>query len=540
MKKLFFIAAAIAVSSTVSAQKDSLDAVIKVENEYAPVVVKANKQNFTPQIDIENSEKPLDLMFSEKTSQYSQFISERSTNDIQPEQALLFPGYARIGYGNNNNADAMVGYRIDLNEKEKIRMLASFTGYNAKRESFEGDWDSRFYTTWLSADYIYRFDDLSFEIEGNVNNKVFNYRQLQSEGTNKQHSSSYNIALKASSHLASPLSYKGNIGYSYNTRKYTLGLKENMGENHISANGTVMYELTDKYIYNIGVNATVNSYIYNDAKNLDGSDYNNFTTIGINPFTNFRYNNWKIRLGVHMDMHTKGKSFLAVAPDVNIEGQINDVITLFAVANGGRTHNTFTIIEQALPYFDNIGQYAPTYKIADIMAGTRLTAGPVKTSLYVGYAYTKDDLFPDAVSSDNLFNIFSQATSRNIYVGGQIEYEFEGWLKASANIRYDKWNSPDKNIALNYKPMLNADINAEARIIEGLYVDAGYIFTRHTKDNDHRIKNKNNFNAKIRYKCHEQIEAFIQGDNLFNSKYEIYPGYIAQGANVIVGASMSF
>ncbi|MBQ2878184.1 MAG: hypothetical protein IJE42_04540 [Bacteroidaceae bacterium] len=50
MKRLFFIAAALVISSTISAQKDSLDAVIKVENEYNPVVLKANKQNFTPQI----------------------------------------------------------------------------------------------------------------------------------------------------------------------------------------------------------------------------------------------------------------------------------------------------------------------------------------------------------------------------------------------------------------------------------------------------------------------------------------------------------
>lgn len=540
MKRLFFIAAALVISSTISAQKDSLDAVIKVENEYNPVVVKANKQNFTPQIEIDNQEKPLDLLFSQKSSPYSQFVSEHKANDVLPQQAQQLPGYARIGYGNNNNADAMVGYTMDLNEKEKIRMLASFTGYNANRDGLANDWDSRFYTTWLSADYMHRFDNMSFGIEGNVNNKVFNYQQLQPTGTDKQNSSSYNIVLKAISHNAGPLSYKGNIGYTYNNRKYTHGQKESMSESHINANGTIVYELTDEYMYNIGINAAINGYIYNDALNLDGSKYKNLATIHINPFTNFRYNNWKIRLGIHLDMQTKGKAFLAVAPDVNIEGQINDVITLFASATGGRSHNTFTTIEHISPYWDNMGQYAPTYKIVDIMAGTRLTAEPIKSSLYIGYAYTKDDLFITYAGSTNLFNTFMQGTSRNIYAGGQIDYDYDGWLKASAKIRYDKWNSTDKEIILNYKPMLNIDVNAEARIIDGLYANAGYTFTRYTKENDIRIKNKNNFNAKIRYRCHEQIEAFIQGDNLFGSKYEIYPGYIAQGANVIVGASMSF
>lgn len=542
MKRFFLIAIAFAVTNGISAQKDSLNAVIKVENEYNPVVVKANKQNFTPQIETRRDNKPLDLIFSQESSPYSQFVSERKTNELLPQQESHHPGYARLGYGSNNNIDAMLGYRFDISDNDKIRILASLNGYNTKIKNLNNEkWKSRFYTSWISADYMHRFETMSLGVESNIHKKTFNYQQLEQRGTNKQNNSSYNVTLKAISHLTGPFSYKGNIGYTYNNRAYTNGIKDGLSENHLSANGTIIYELTDKYIYNIGTEIALNSYTYNDALNIDGSDYDNLLSLQINPFTNIRYENWKIRLGAHVDMQSTGGAFLALAPDINIEGQISDKITLFTSATGGRTQNTFNILEQLSPYWDNIGQYKATYKIADIMAGTRLTVEPINASIYAGYAYTKNDLTATySINNSNLYNPFTQGTSRNIYIGGQLEYDYDGWLKTSTNIRYDKWSSPNNDIVLNYKPVINIDINAEARICKELFANAGYTFTRYTKDNKHRIKNKNNLVAKLQYKFHEQFEAFIQGDNLLCSKYEIYPGYTAQGINFIIGASARF
>lgn len=540
MKKHFLIIAAIAISNSLSAQKDSLNAVIQVENEYNPVVVKANKKNFTPQIEISSEDKPLDLIFSQEASPYSQFVSERNTNNLLPQQESPLPGYARLGYGNNNNIDIMAGYHFNINEKDKVRLLASMNGYSANIDRVIGDWDSRFFTTWLSADYTHRFDELSVGVETNINNKVFNYLQLSPDVTDKQNSSSYNIAFKVASQTAGPLSYKGNIGYTLNTRKYSVGSKDRISENHFNANGTVAYEFTDENIRNIGINAAIDGFTYSDAFTPDGNKYDNFAMIRLNPFVNMRYNEWKVQLGVHLDMQTVGGAFLAIAPDCNIEGQISDKISLFASVTGGRTLNTFAGIEQLSPYWENAGQYTSTYKVADVTAGTRLTLDPVKTVLYVGYAYIKDDMLAASYPDCNLYNVFAQATSKNFYVGGKFNYDHEGWLSAAADIRYDAWTCSGHDMMLLYKPSMTIDLNAEARIIEGLSANAGYTFTRYTKDEGYRIKNKNNLTAKVRYKFHEQIEAFLAGENLLSSKYEAFPGYIAQGANVIAGVSVRF
>lgn len=540
MKKQILIIAAIAISNSLLAQKDSLNAVIQVENEYNPVVVKANKKNFTPRIETESENKPLDLIFSQEATPYSQFVSERNTNSLLPQQESQLPGYARLGYGNNNNIDIMAGYHFDISEKDKVRLLASMNGYSANIDGVIDDWDSRFFTTWISADYTHRFDNLSVGVETNINNKVFNYLQLLPDVTDKQNSGSYNIAVKAASETTGPLSYKANIGYTLNTRKYSAGLKERMSENHFNANGTVTYEFTDEKIRNIGANVAIDGFTYSDALNHNGSKYDNFALIRLNPFVNMRYNEWKVQLGLHLDMQTTGGAFIAIAPDCNIEGQISDKISLFASVTGGRTLNTFAGIEQLSPYWENIGQYTSTYKVADVTAGTRLTLEPVKASMYVGYAYIKDDMLATYYPDCNLYNIFVQATSRNYYIGGKFNYDHEGWLSTTADIRYDSWNCSGHSMMLLYKPSMTIDLNAEARIIEGLFANAGYTFTRYTKDDGYRIKNKNNLTAKIRYKFHEQFEAFLSGNNLLSSKYEAFPGYIAQGANVIAGVSVRF
>ena len=92
-----------------------------------------------------------------------------------------------------------------------------------------------------------------------------------------------------------------------------------------------------------------------------------------------------------------------------------------------------------------------------------------------------------------------------------------------------------------YKPMLTAGIKARARIIEGLYANVGYTFTGYTSGNDDlKIEDKSYLEARISYRLHKQLNLFLQGNNLLDCEYELYPGCLAQGANAMVGASINF
>lgn len=555
MKKEIILIATLLFSIGSYAQKDSLNAVIQVENDYNPVVIKANKQSFTPQIEMSKNNNPLELVFSQEATPYRRFTSERNVKELLPKQDIATPGYLRLGYGNNNNVDALLGYRLDISKNDRINIFASMNGFNTELEGFWNNWDSRMYDTWLTTDYTHQFEALSFGIETGINNKVFNYQTINlgnlREGyTDKQHSNSFNLMFNVKSNLAGPFSYSAKAGYRYNTRKYSAGLKERISENHIIASGSVAYELPNDDIQKLGMNVDLDGFIYSDElKPQEGTSFEDYASIRFNPFMNFRFDDWKIRLGVHADMLTANGTFFAFAPDCSIEGSITDRIDLYATATGGRTLNTFATMEEATPYWEYVPgitqQHTATYKIFDVSVGGRIAIEPLSVNLFTGYAYTKDDLLcTNEIFRDHQTNVFKQENTRNMYIGGQIGYDYGGWFEFAADARYDYWKSSGEEYHLLYKPEITINLNGKAQIYKGLCANLGYTFTRYTKSSEEpikgRIANKSNLHAKIGYTFLDRFEAFVLGDNLLNYDYQIYPGYFAQGINFLIGATVSF
>ena len=105
--KRTIISAIVALFAAITfAQSDSLNAVVNVENDYNPIIVKAVKQSFTPQIEMPTDNTPLDLVFSRSATPFERFVSNRDLSNLLPAQETLYNGYARLGYGNYNNVDA--------------------------------------------------------------------------------------------------------------------------------------------------------------------------------------------------------------------------------------------------------------------------------------------------------------------------------------------------------------------------------------------------------------------------------------------------
>lgn len=545
MKRYTMIAAALTLCCNLFAQKDSLDAIIQVENDYNPVVMKANKQSFTPQIEMPAETKPLDLIFSQGATPYGTFTSNRNIKEILPKQESTLPGYVRLGYGNNNNVDAMAAYRFNPSYNNTLDLIASFNGFSTGIDAYESEWDSRLFTTWMGAEYTHHFDHLDLGVEATLNKKVFNYRESAFAGglTDKQNSGRYKIMMKALSKNSGPLSYKANLGFTTSSRKYAAGEEDKTTENRITVGGKVAYELPNDDIQNIGVEAVIDGFIYNSALKPEMNEYENYISIRINPFMNFRFDDWKLRLGVHTDMLTANGSFFAFAPDCSLEGPIAEGIRLIAKATGGRTLNTFSSIEEMSPYWCYIPgseQYTATYKVFDLMAGLNITAEPLLINLHTGYAYTKDDMFASVSDASVIHTTFTQGGSHNVYLGGRIDYDCGGWLKLTANVRYDKWSNSGSDNLLMYKPQITAGLNCDARIYDGLYATIGYKFVNYTKGEEENIENMNNLEAKLSYKFNKQIGAFVTGSNLLGSEYEAYPGYLIQGTNFLIGANISF
>lgn len=549
MKKIAIFTFATLFSAAAFAQKDTLNAVVKVENEYNPVIVKANKQSFTPQIEAIANSTPLNLIFSKKATPFERFISDRDLRNLLPKQEAAYNGYARLGYGNRNNTDIKAAYNLDLGTKDKINMFASLTGYKCDIEALnDGDWASRLFNTWLAADYSHRFEKLTLGVQGSINSNVFNYQPSFAlpDATDKQNSSSYHIGANIVSNLAGPLSYNANAGYRLNSRKYSNGVKEGISENHFIAGGSLTYEISNEQLRSMGVAADIDAFTYNDNLKPEYYEYDNYVSMRLNPFMNFRFDDWKLRLGIHADLLTANGKKAAFAPDVKFEGPIAQNMTFYATATGGNNLNTFATLSELSPYWSyssGNAQYTPTYKVFDVETGIRMTFEPLAIYLYTGYDYQKYNLLPTIALNHTtgfIYTDFAQTDTRTYFLGGKLSYDYGGWITATADARYNKWSCDGEEQLLLFTPMLEANLKARARICEGLYADLGYNYARYTKADGERIKDMHNLNMAVSYQFHKQFRAYIQGDNLLNRKHFSYAGYLSRGANVLLGLEYSF
>ena len=552
MKRTIISAFVALFAAATFAQSDSLNAVVKVENDYNPIIVKAVKQSFTPQIEMPTDNTPLDLVFSRSATPFERFISNRDLTNLLPGQEAVYNGYTRLGYGNRNNVDAKLGYRLDVGANDVINLFASLSGFNCDIDNVTaGDWKSRFYDTWLSADYTHRFRGLSMTILGGVNNNVFNYQPIAlfpAACTDKQHNNDYRLMARVKSNLAGSFSYNANIGYQLHTRKYSSLLDERINENQFTAGGEIAFEIDNEQFRGIGVETTVDVFKYNDALKPQFSDnsYDNYVSVRMNPFVNLTFDTWKLRLGLHADVLTANGKKIAIAPDVKFEGPLSENITLYANAIGGNQLNTFATLNELSPYWgysQDSKQLTPTYKVFDVETGLRMGYEPFDVHLFMGYDFSKYNLLPTATfinPAGLVYTNFVQDDTRKYYIGGKVSYDYSGWLNVTADARYNKWNCDGADDLLLFTPMIEANVKARARLYDGLYFGMGYNYARYTKGDSERIKNMNNLNANVSYKFHKQFNAYIQVDNLLNKNYFSYAGYMARGINFLAGVEYNF
>ena len=208
MKRTIFSLAVAMACGLVHAQDEAPTAVVKVENNYKPVVVEVNKKSFTPTVAGEANVTPLELKFSKQANPFDRFTSERNIKELLPKQESPNPGYARLGYGTGGGVDAKLAYKLNTGKNGIMRMLAALDGFNDDIEGQYRDWDSRMYRTLFDADYTHEFKYLTLNVVGNFNNRVFNYQKAGDELyiTDKQNCKDYTFATKGASKLAGPFS----------------------------------------------------------------------------------------------------------------------------------------------------------------------------------------------------------------------------------------------------------------------------------------------------------------------------------------------
>ena len=549
-KKIFFISALL-LCGTISAQSTDNNAVVNVENEYTPEVIKVNKKGHTPTVAQDIEMAPLELEFAYETLPFKEFTSERDVKGIMPRQQKQYPGYARLGYGCTNDIDAKLAYTLKTSKNGKVGMHAALDGFSTDSKGIDREWDRRMFRTALGAMYTHKFKSLKIGVTADFSNRVFNYQSTEGYNTgitDKQNSRIYSIKTYGMSYLKGDFSYSYDAGITYNRRSYSSGMEEGTGELRFMLGGRMEYKVGENMLENMGIELGYDGFLYNSTLRNTPRHFNNFSSFDVNPYLTFDIEGWNIKVGTKMNFITANGARFAIAPDIRLKGNITDAIGVYGEITGGREANSLAAIEEFAPYwgFDNVigAQLLPTYRIVDTKIGSHITTGPYSFDVYAGYAYTKDDILQSiGISSGStmyrlVYSDIAQQNTHDIFIGAGAGCNLGNWMKLSAEVRYDKWIGDNKDL-LMMKPMLTFDINLEYRIIEDLTLRAGYNLTFYTRGYK-RNNSKNELYARASYQIFDWLGAYIQGDNLLNCDYYEYAGYRALRARGSLGVTANF
>lgn len=559
---LSIVLAFLPLSATYAQQDSTLNRTVVVENEYNPSIMDASKINVLPRIE-EPAVVKKGIEYATALRPVAAWTYENmSAIHREWPQDKARRGYVRAGYGNYGNVDVKAGYVWDPTESDRLRVAVSLDGMNGTLKKWnDEDWKSRFYTTDIRLAYRHQFAKATLRLGGGVTSRIFNYLnggEQNDEGiytsflptvTDKQHHTLGDFYIGVASRNEDlPLQFSLQTGLKYFDIKYPTDRLESAGtEKIIHTLGDVWGRLNEEQ--RIGVQFQMDNLIY-----AADSAMSNYTSLCLNPYYQWEGEDWKIRLGAHVDWQSGEHSGIDAAPDLHAEYRFADSYVLYLQAVGGRELNDYRRLAAFSPYWALTNSVASTYVPLNATLGWK--ASPVNglwLHLFGGYRISNDELSGSSFMARNslFYTYFLQDNAKTAYGGAELKYGYKDLFDVSLKGTYYSWStdSPSENLYLSTKPKLELDFRAEAKVFEGLNVHAGYRYvqredyvTRGTNGEpvDSGLGNISDLSVGATYRFWKDVAVFGRVNNLLNKQYYTDYGYPAQKLNVLFGLSCRF
>lgn len=522
----------------------TLSRTVVVEQEYNPDIMDASKVNVLPKV--------APPTVSKKTVEYDATLVPAGNIPASTMQAYTGVesqdkaqrGYARLGYGNYGNLDARANYLFILPNSDKLNLNFHMNGMDGKLDMPDSKekWDARYYRTRAGMDYVHSFRKVDLNVAGNFGLSNFNYMSYTSNNKQKFLSGDVHFGVKSTGEEL-PLQFHAETNLMFYERQHDFQY-ENAQEAMVRTRAGAMGAISGEQY--VGVELAMDNVFY---KNNEFDDY---TSVELNPYYLYQNDDWKIRLGAHVDFAFGfGKKF-RVAPDVTAQYIFSDSYILYAQATGGRRTNDFRRLEMISPYSQTASQLDATYEQLNAALGFRTS--PVTGlwfNLYGGYQDLKNNLATIGVtptadgSYSSLYLLPLQANMHNIYAGAEISYSYKDIISFSASGVYRDWKTAkaedyNGDVLLAYMPSFEAKFNVDIRPIPSVLVNLGYQHATREKVGDQRVDPVGNLYLGGSYEVFKDISIYVRANNLLNKDYQYYWGYPTEGVNFMGGVSFRF
>ena len=542
-KKLIIVSLGMLPWLAASAQQQDTTLVrtVVVENEYNPTVMDASKINVLPKVE-EPTVPKTHIDYSTSIRPVASWNYQAMSPIVKDWTAdAACRGYLRAGYGNNGNVDAQLGYLWDITKKDRLNVAASLDGWNGELPLKGSDWTSRYYRTQVGLDYKHSFKKVDFLLGGNYNSRVFNYIGDSEQFSNKQHQTMVNAYLGlASNDKDMPVQFEAEVGMKTFGEKYPVMFHDEKNkETNLYLKGDVWKQSSNDTRF--GLKANVDNYSY-------ASEYpEGWVAIEGNPYISTLNDDWKVRVGAHVDWMGGEDGKVYVSPDVNVEYVFSDSYVLFAKAEGGRQTSSFYDLAHITPFFYE-SYIKPTYMTLDAALG--LKASPMNGWWFLlsgGYQIRENDVCLKLGEGEPFWHARNIYGKTNVFYGtAELKYDYKDLFDFSLKGTYYNWKWENTawdggdltDSALSLKPELEVNAEVGFKPMEGLRVNVGCEYVK--RCNDVAGDAVSNLYAGADYALLKNLSIFAKFNNLLNKEYVASYAYPAQKLNFLGGVSLRF
>lgn len=545
MKELKYILGGIAliafpsgILAQTQAKDTTMNRTVVVEQEYNPDILDASKVNVLPKV-----EAPA---VSKKEVEYDATLAPAGTIPATTMQAYTgkeaqskaLPGYVRLGYGNYGNLDARANYLFALSPKDRLNLTFHMDGMDGKLDLPDngGNWNSYFYRSHAALDYTHAFRKVDLNVAGNFGLSNFNFLPGSISSKQKFTSGDIHFGVKSTSDDM-PLQFRAETNLLLYERQFDIN-QANAKEGIVRTKADVTGTISDEQF--IGLALDMDNVFYN------ADMLKNYTSIGLNPYYLFQNDDWKVRLGAHVNLTTGYGTDWFVAPDFSAQYTFSDSYILYAQAKGGRLQNDFRRMETIDPYASILYQAQPTYEQLNAAIGFKASPLPnLWLHLYGGYQRLADDLYTvrhatslEDTESKNYY--FAQGNANNIYAGAEISYSYKDLLSFNLEGIFHSWDADHEQNQLYLKPAFETNARIDIRPISAVAVNIGYQFISREGESSWKASSVNNLYLGGSYELFKNISIYARANNLLNKSYQYYRGYPVEGINFVGGVSFQF
>jgi hypothetical protein len=524
-----------------SKEENTLTEEIEVIRPYKPVLADAVKIRRNPNMDNQKPFKPvLSYSIIDKKLELNSNIKELQAQKMEDEGApLLSHNFAKLGAGNFNTAQGEL--YINSGRDQTLQ-----TGAYFKHLSQQGNLPQQKLSNQEMGVFGRTIAD-SYTATGNLKydrRSFFFYGFDPTFSVLTDMSKQRNNTISADAEIISNYSASPILNYAANVKAYQFSTLTDAKESSVILNGFLSRDLNS---FNIGLNASAD---LTSTKDVSYKIANNL--IKVNPYLNFKGDNYNLKLGANIVQELGTNTRLNLFPSVSAEfAVLPGYANIFAKVNGDVLKTSIREIALENPFLnENLGLKNSLERM-NVEAGVNGNVGAA-----FGYkimaSYKKIDNMLLLVNNPTKINrfdvIFDQGKSTVLGLEGEINVKASDVFEISGKAQIFNYNLASESEAW-FKPSLRLISNAKAQVNQKLFINAEVLFQGETSAKvssgsvgfkASTLKSFIDLSAGGEYKVNQKIGVYLRANNLFGQSYQRYLFYPNMGITIFGGVNYSF